>query len=80
MRDILVAATGLMVILVGALIVVYMLNPRPAHRKPIKTCNCKEYQVELESEYFIIYDGNRVVDTIPYGTSPIDTVFMTDNL
>jgi len=41
--------------------------------------NMREYQIELEMDYYIIYDGNRVVDTLPYGDCPIDKVFAADN-
>ncbi len=39
----------------------------------------REYQIELSMDSIIIYDGNRVVGSVAYGNSPIDSVFLRDN-
>jgi hypothetical protein len=66
---------GILLMVLG----ITILGNTLTHKQSIKKCNCREYQIELEMDYYIIYDGNRVVDTLPYGDCPIDKVFAADN-
>lgn len=62
------------VILIAATIGTEALMPLPAKRPN------NVYELVVFPEYFIIKDGDRVVDTLPFGNKgQLDTVILKDN-
>lgn len=61
------------------------INPdaKPISLEQVGNCDCGEYQIDLELDGVLIYDGDRFVAFIPNEQlntrSALDSIFMKDN-
>lgn len=77
---------SLMLVLFGSIIGLVIGTSNSGTPKPIKeeiyeSARQKRYRLEVRMKYFVLWDADRVVDTIPFGNSgQLDTVVLKDNL
>lgn len=43
------------------------------------TKRIRDYQIDLNKYNIQVYDGDKLIGTVPYGHSPLDSLLMSDN-